>query len=79
MITGYSGWIAGNFTIANSVTGQYEITITGESYSNASYTTVVSPVSSSFNCFTGFTDFTHMTLLPVQLFMTGGDPGETEP
>lgn len=37
----------GNFTIAKTATGVYQITITSESYSNTGYTSVVSPVNSA--------------------------------
>lgn len=38
----------GNFTVTNPATGQYNISITGEIYTNDDYTTIVTPVSSNF-------------------------------
>lgn len=37
----------GNFTSAKTATGQYEITITGETYSNFSFVTIITPLSTS--------------------------------
>lgn len=37
----------GNFTVAHTVTGEYDITITGETYSNAEFTVTIMPVTNS--------------------------------
>lgn len=37
----------GNFTVAHPATGQYGVTVSGESYSNAGFTVTITPVSNS--------------------------------
>jgi hypothetical protein len=45
----------GNFTVSHTVTGQYNITVDGETYSNAEFTVTITPIT-NLPRFTGVAD-----------------------